>query len=44
MRDEGVWEPVAVKVQTLQTAVEAACMLLRIDDILSGMGKQNGPA
>jgi len=31
-----VYEPYAVKVQTIKTAIEAACMLLRIDDIVSG--------
>ncbi|RLN14364.1 hypothetical protein BBJ28_00021134, partial [Nothophytophthora sp. Chile5] len=29
----GVWEPFQVKTQSIKTAVEAACMLLRIDDI-----------
>lgn len=33
----GVWEPYAVKVQTIKTAIEAAAMLLRIDDIVSGV-------
>lgn len=32
-----VWEPYVVKVQTMKTAIEAACMLLRIDDIVSGL-------
>jgi T-complex protein 1 subunit gamma len=36
MAAAGLWEPMAVKAQTIKTAVEAACMLLRIDDILSG--------
>jgi len=40
MEDLGVWEPYAVKVQTIKTAVEAACMLLRIDDVVSGMKKK----
>ena len=31
-----IYEPYNVKVQTIKTAVEAACMLLRIDDIVSG--------
>ena len=39
MRELGVWEPYAVKVQTIKTAVESACMLLRIDDIVSGVKK-----
>eukprot|EP00567_Pseudictyota_dubia_P017464 CAMPEP_0197447954 /NCGR_PEP_ID=MMETSP1175-20131217/15600_1 /TAXON_ID=1003142 /ORGANISM="Triceratium dubium, Strain CCMP147" /LENGTH=573 /DNA_ID=CAMNT_0042979535 /DNA_START=48 /DNA_END=1769 /DNA_ORIENTATION=+ len=32
----GVWEPYSVKVQTIKTAIESACMILRIDDICSG--------
>ncbi|CAE8649627.1 unnamed protein product [Polarella glacialis] len=32
----------AVKQQTLRTAVEAAAMLLRIDDIISGISKKKG--
>jgi len=36
MKDLGVWEPYAVKVQTIKTALEASCMILRIDDIVSG--------
>ena len=39
MHDLKVWEPFAVKAQTLKTAIEAACMLLRIDDVASGMSK-----
>ncbi|CAM9711812.1 unnamed protein product [Chrysoparadoxa australica] len=37
MKDLGIWEPYNVKVQTFKTAVEASCMILRIDDIVSGM-------
>ena len=37
MAEIGLWEPFVVKVQTLKTAIEAACMILRIDDIVSGM-------
>jgi len=46
MKALGIWEPYAVKVQTLKTAIEAATMLLRIDDIVSGMTKKaaSGPA
>jgi T-complex protein 1 subunit gamma len=40
----GVWEPYAVKAQTLKTAVEAGCMLLRVDDIVSGISKKRGPS
>ena len=32
-----VWEPYQVKIQTFKTSIEAACMLLRIDDIVSGL-------
>jgi len=39
MTEMGLWEPFAVKVQTLKTSIEAACMILRIDDIVSGMKK-----
>jgi len=37
MRDYGVWEPFVVKVQTIKTAIESASMLLRIDDVVSGI-------
>jgi T-complex protein 1 subunit gamma len=45
----GLWEPMAVRAQTIKTAVEAACLLLRVDDILSGgmpkqQQQQGGPA
>eukprot|EP00871_Galdieria_phlegrea_P002954 jgi/Galph1/365/GphlegSOOS_G5124.1 len=36
----GVWEPYLVKVQTIKTAVESAALLLRIDDIVSGISKK----
>jgi T-complex protein 1 subunit gamma len=43
MLDLKVYESFMVKSQTIKTAVEAACMLLRIDDIVSGMsGKKGG--
>ncbi|KAJ1911146.1 T-complex protein 1 subunit gamma [Tieghemiomyces parasiticus] len=40
MRDYGVWEPFAVKVQTLKTAIESASLLLRVDDIVSGVSRK----
>lgn len=40
MRDSDVWEPVAVKNQVLKTAIEASAMLLRIDDVVSGVKKK----
>ena len=36
-----MWEPYEVKVQTMKTAIEAAAMLMRIDDIVSGIQKKN---
>ena len=40
MKAANVWDPLAVKVQTYKTAIESACMLLRIDDIVSGIKKE----
>lgn len=40
VRELKVWEPLVVKTQTMKTAVEAAGMLLRIDDIVSGLSKK----
>lgn len=42
MKEYGIWEPFAVKSQTLKTAVESACLLLRVDDIVSGISKGHG--
>lgn len=36
----GIWEPYCVKAQTLKTAVESACLILRIDDVVSGTRKK----
>uniref|UniRef100_D3TN28 T-complex protein 1 subunit gamma n=1 Tax=Glossina morsitans morsitans TaxID=37546 RepID=D3TN28_GLOMM len=41
MNVRGIWEPLAVKMQTYKTAVETAILLLRIDDIVSGSKKKN---
>ncbi|KAJ5076016.1 t-complex protein 1 subunit gamma [Anaeramoeba ignava] len=38
--ENGVWDPYAVKIQTLKTAIESACMLLKIDEIVSGIGSK----
>merc|ERR1712046_223325 len=47
-RSIGVLDTFMVKQQTLRTSVEAAAMLLRIDDIISGISKKKrdtgGPA
>lgn len=40
MNTKGIWEPLAVKMQTYKTAVETAILLLRIDDIVSGSKKR----
>ncbi|CAB9504746.1 complex protein 1 subunit gamma [Seminavis robusta] len=40
MKEYGIWEPLSVKVQTIKTAIESACMILRIDDIVSGSKKK----
>lgn len=44
MREANIWDPLAVKQQTFKTAIESACMLLRIDDIVSGIKKQRREA
>lgn len=40
MEEQNIWEPVAVKNQVLKTAIEASCLLLRIDDVVSGVKKK----
>jgi len=35
-----IFDTFAVKQQTLRTSVEAAAMMLRIDDIISGISKK----
>lgn len=43
MKDYGIWEPEAVKTQSIKTAIESACLLLRVDDICSAKSaKQAG--
>lgn len=39
MKEAEIWDPIAVKLQTFKTSIESACMLLRIDDIVSGIKK-----
>ena len=41
MKELGVWEPYQVKVQTIKTSIEAATLLLRIDDIVSGLKRRD---
>jgi len=38
----GIFDTINVRKQTLKTSVESACMILRIDDIVSGMKKSGG--
>lgn len=40
MKERGIWEPLAVKLQVYKTAIETAILLLRIDDIVSGSKKK----
>ena len=40
--EKNVFEPLAVKEQIIKSATEAACMLLRIDDVIAS-GKMRGP-
>lgn len=40
MNELGIWEPFVVKLQTIKTAIESASMLLRIDDVVSGLRNQ----
>ena len=37
MVDYGVWEAEVIKQQSIKTAIESACLLLRVDDIVSGI-------
>ena len=41
LKGNGIWEPLAVKLQVYKTAVETAILLLRIDDIVSGSKKKS---
>lgn len=40
MNQVGIWEPLAVKAETIKTAIEAACLLLRVDDVVSGVSRK----
>ena len=41
VKNINVFDTLSVKQQTLKTAIESACMLLRIDDIVSGIKKRD---
>ncbi|KAK4050945.1 T-complex protein 1 subunit gamma [Microbotryomycetes sp. JL221] len=40
MKEYGLYESAAVKAQTIKTAIESACLLLRVDDIVSARRPQ----
>ncbi len=40
MSIQNIWEPIAVKNQVIKTAIEASCLLLRIDDVVSGVKRK----
>ncbi|KAM3719903.1 T-complex protein 1 subunit gamma [Dirofilaria immitis] len=42
MNELNIWDPLSVRLQVLKTAIETGVMLLRIDDIVSGMKKSDG--
>ncbi|EPY31549.1 T-complex protein 1 subunit gamma [Strigomonas culicis] len=45
VRDLKILEPAAVKIQALKTSIEAAAMILRVDDVVSGTKlRQDKPA
>lgn len=43
MKEYGLWESASVKIQTLKTAIEAARMLLRVDDVVQAVRKEKEP-
>ena len=42
--DNGVIEPTVVKEQAIKSAAESACMILRIDDVITAKAPKGGPA
>jgi chaperonin GroEL (HSP60 family) len=42
--DNGVIEPLVVKVQAIKSAAESAAMILRIDDVITAKSPKGGPA
>ncbi|ABN64889.2 chaperonin [Scheffersomyces stipitis CBS 6054] len=40
MNEYGIWEPEVIKQQSIKTAIDSASMLLRVDDIVSGVRQQ----
>jgi len=40
MNSINVYEPIAVKMQVIKTSIEASSLLLRIDDVVSGVKRR----
>lgn len=40
MNEYGIWEPEVIKQQSIKTGIESACLLLRVDDIVSAVRQQ----
>jgi hypothetical protein len=43
MKSSDIIEPLAVKLQIVSAAAEAACMILRIDDVIATQKSAGGP-
>ncbi|GFZ07810.1 TCP-1/cpn60 chaperonin family protein [Actinidia rufa] len=43
MKEQKIWDAYNAQAQTFKTAIETASMLLRIDDIVSGIKKKQAP-
>ena len=43
MFKQNILEPVIIKEQIIKSATEAACMLLRIDDVIASSKSKGGP-
>lgn len=44
LEKEGVYDPLAVKEQVINAATEAACMILRIDDVIAATKSSSSPS
>ena len=44
MTAKDIYEPLAVKEQVINAATEAACMILRIDDVIAASKPKTPPA
>jgi len=40
MKTLNIFDPISVKSQIYKSAIESACLLLRVDDIVSGIKKK----